>query len=645
MPPGMSIHSSVATSCMSSASGNSGASRSGVTGSFVPGCSGGSGWIPACTSEGMMLNHAVGMLSCDRSNRVGSIMWRPPVGRAPSLPPRRSARKADLTDRFGRDLNPTVDLAGGEHRQWIARGALERLTGLGVEHALARRAQEPIGSIVERAIGERAPLARAGLADGEQPSLIVRHDDAARRDVVGAKLTLRDLRERADPDELHHQAPRSAEYTRCTTVTVPRTERSTSTGSIAPGTTNPMISASTRSSRWNNPSLKRTPAASASARMWLTTRLTTSVINASAASVLLPSAARRQNKQENKIMSETRSSTESMNAPARLASPRCRATDPSKTSDAPARMRTPPAANHAPVKISAPVTTFNARDSRVSCHGRTPVQMRNARIPRYGHAKTRCIAPPAALSFFLGAGRSRTRGASRTGCPRSRPWTVMTGSAGDRLERDHPVAEGSSRSLVGDLVSFGCAHERRAEGRRGRDGPCSGRLLLGVFRQQVGLVLVFEIERLHGDDHAGTDLLGGSGRLNDLGVSQHRLDVADARLHESLLVLRGVVLGVLADVAVLARSLDAFRDRVPAGGRQLLQLRTEPGVGVQRQRRRRILAGGARWTIAQLLGEFGHPPESSQQRLARCEGRILRSRRVARREPDQERCSAARPLL
>ena len=188
-------------------------------------------------------------------------------------------------------------------------------------------------------------------------------------------------------------------------------------------------------------------------------------------------------------MSETRSSTESMKAPARLASPRCRATDPSKTSDAPARMRTPPAANHAPVTISTPVTTFNARDSRVSCHGRTPVQMRNARIPRYGHAKTRCIAPPAALSFFLGAGMSRTRGASRTGCPRSRPWTVMTGSAGDRLERDDPVAEGSSRSLVGDLVSLGRAHERRTEGRRGRDGPCSGRLLLCVFRQQVGLVV------------------------------------------------------------------------------------------------------------------------------------------------------------
>src|SRR6185295_9647726 len=113
----------------------------------------------------------------------------------------------------------------------------------------------------------------------------------------------------------------------------------------------------------------------------------------------------------------------------------------------------------------------------------------------------------------------------------------------------------------------------------------------------------------------------------------------------SLLVLRGVVLGVLADVAVLARGLDAFGDRVTAGDRELLQLRTEPGVRVYRQRRRRLLAGGARWTIAQLLGEFGHPPESSQQRLARCEGCVLRGRRVTRGEPDQERCPAAVPLL
>jgi hypothetical protein len=56
----MSIHGSVETSWRISASGNSGAKRSGVTGSSVPGCRGGKGWIPACVMEGMMFSHAVG---------------------------------------------------------------------------------------------------------------------------------------------------------------------------------------------------------------------------------------------------------------------------------------------------------------------------------------------------------------------------------------------------------------------------------------------------------------------------------------------------------------------------------------------------------------------------------------------------------
>src|SRR5437762_11480091 len=137
MPPGMSIHSSVATSCMISASGNSGASRSGVMGSFVPGCRGGNGWTPAWTSEGMMLNHAVGRRSCERSNRVGSNMGDLLWGTTPSLPPRPSAREVDLACRLGRDLDPAVDLASREDRQRITGRALKRLAGLGVEHALA----------------------------------------------------------------------------------------------------------------------------------------------------------------------------------------------------------------------------------------------------------------------------------------------------------------------------------------------------------------------------------------------------------------------------------------------------------------------------------------------------------------------------
>ena len=88
-----------------------------------------------------------------------------------------------------------------------------------------------------------------------------------------------------------------------------------------------------------------------------------------------------------------------------------------------------------------------------------------------------------------------------------------------------------------------------------------------MFREQVGFVLVLEVERLDGDEHPGTDLIGGRRRLDDLGIAQHRLDAADARLHEPLLVLRGVILGVLADVAMLPRGLDALRDRLASRGR------------------------------------------------------------------------------
>ena len=181
---------------------------------------------------------------------------------------------------------------------------------------------------------------------------------------------------------------------------------------MAPGINRPTINARNRSSRWKNPSVSDTPTASASALTWLTDRLTTSVTSANAASNPCPFAASAQNRHENRIASETRSSTESMNAPDRLSSPRWRATDPSNTSASPARMSSRPATSQSPVTISAPTAMLSASDSSVSWYGRTPVHRRNARIPRYGQAKMRCIAPPAAPSLLRGAGISRILGAS-----------------------------------------------------------------------------------------------------------------------------------------------------------------------------------------------------------------------------------------
>ena len=81
-------------------------------------------------------------------------------------------------------------------------------------------------------------------------------------------------------------------------------------------------------------------------------------------------------------MSDTRSSTESRNAPERPAIPRWRATEPSKTSASPAPSSRKPATSQFPSMICQPQSTFRARESSVSCHGQTPVQIRNARIAR-----------------------------------------------------------------------------------------------------------------------------------------------------------------------------------------------------------------------------------------------------------------------
>src|SRR6266542_1726285 len=70
----MSIHGSVDTSCMISGSGNSGARSCGPTGSFVPGCSGGSGAIPACALSGSRLYMAVGTSSASRLNCTRSVI-------------------------------------------------------------------------------------------------------------------------------------------------------------------------------------------------------------------------------------------------------------------------------------------------------------------------------------------------------------------------------------------------------------------------------------------------------------------------------------------------------------------------------------------------------------------------------------------
>ena len=63
-----------------------------------------------------------------------------------------------------------------------------------------------------------------------------------------------------------------------------------------------------------------------------------------------------------------------------------------------------------------------------------------------------------------------------------------------------------------------------------------------------------------GDNHAGLDDAVVGGGLAHLGVLQHFLEGLDAGLVHGLLVARGVVAAVLAQVALLAGGIDEARD-------------------------------------------------------------------------------------
>src|SRR5262249_23580577 len=76
------------------------------------------------------------------------------------------------------------------------------------------------------------------------------------------------------------------------------------------------------------------------------------------------------------------------------------------------------------------------------------------------------------------------------------------------------------------------------------------------------------------EDHL---VAGELGRVDHVGERELGLDLADARLGQALLLLGGVVVGVLAEVAVAARLFDQLRD-ARALGLELGELFLEAGV-------------------------------------------------------------------
>src|SRR6185437_16422542 len=119
--------------------------------------------------------------------------------------------------------------------------------------------------------------------------------------------------------------------------------------------------------------------------------------------------------------------------------------------------------------------------------------------------------------------------------------------------------------------------DRGSERRRlAVDVECAVRRDLAVAEQED--LLAAGNERR--DHRAGLDDTGADRHLADLGMLQQLLESADAGLLLALLVLRGVVAAVLLEIALFACCLDALRDLLATGRRQLLELTGEPVVRV-----------------------------------------------------------------
>src|SRR3989304_2712586 len=99
-------------------------------------------------------------------------------------------------------------------------------------------------------------------------------------------------------------------------------------------------------------------------------------------------------------------------------------------------------------------------------------------------------------------------------------------------------------------------------------------------RRALRSALIFEAHR-----GAEGDAVAGSGRLDDLGVAQLPLEIVDPRLGEALLLARGMVLGVLREVAVGAGLGDRPRDGGPFDTLEAVALVFETRVSLARHGR------------------------------------------------------------
>src|SRR5512132_178008 len=132
--------------------------------------------------------------------------------------------------------------------------------------------------------------------------------------------------------------------------------------------------------------------------------------------------------------------------------------------------------------------------------------------------------------------------------PRS---AAASGGASSAADGDHAGAPGAARRLDLDLVTGLGAEQRPAHGRVGRDTADARDLDL-----QAPALLVLELDLRADSDRA----LGRRVLVDEHGAREAVAQHPDPPLEQSLLVLGGVILEVLGEVAEAARGLDRLDD-------------------------------------------------------------------------------------
>src|SRR5690606_36061808 len=172
--------------------------------------------------------------------------------------------------------------------------------------------------------------------------------------------------------------------------------------------------------------------------------------------------------------------------------------------------------------------------------------------------------------------------------PRSRPKARPGGAPGAAAGSPSPpasVAVADVDDLVlarasgrfdGDAVA-GMLADQRARHRRGNRDQAQLDVGLQVADDLVALLLVgLDV----GDRHLGAeyDLVAGvePGHVDDVGVREFALELLDAAFDEALLLTRGVVLGVLLEVAVRTRVGDRGDHLRALDRTELLELGAQP---------------------------------------------------------------------